>query len=289
MSSTSETRLGFLYIALAAALWGTLGIASRLVLQAGLDPLEVSFWRASLGGACFAAHAIGRRRVQVERGDLAAIAAFAAGGVSLFYFSYQNAVRDGGAALAAILLYTAHAWVAIASALWLHESLTPRKLAALAVTLLGVGLVAIGTSGAAGALHVRPSALGWGLLAGLSYSTYYLFGKRYFSRYEPTTLFMYALPLGALLLLPAVRFAPKSAATWGWLAFVAFVPTYLALLVYGAGLRRVAATHAVTIATLEPVVAALLAYAVFGETLGPLGYVGAALVLAGVLATSRQS
>jgi drug/metabolite transporter (DMT)-like permease len=28
---------------------------------------------------------------------------------------------------------------------------------------------------------------------------------------------------------------------------------------------------------------------VFGETLGPLGYVGAALVLAGVLATSRQS
>jgi DME family drug/metabolite transporter len=66
------------------------------------------------------------------------------------------------------------------------------------------------------------------------------------------------------------------------------VPTFLALQVYSAGLKRIAATSAVTVATLEPVVAALLAYLVWGEALGALGYFGAALVLAGVLVMARE-
>jgi hypothetical protein len=41
----------------------------------------------------------------------------------------------------------------------------------------------------------RGAALGWGLLAGLAYASYYLFGKRYFARYDPPTIYMYALLL----------------------------------------------------------------------------------------------
>jgi DME family drug/metabolite transporter len=100
---------------------------------------------------------------------------------------------------------------------------------------------------------------------------------------------MYALPLGALLLLPLVRFAPKGAATWGWILFVAVVPTWVALQVYGAGLKRLEATRAVTVATLEPVVAAVLAFAVWGELLSPLAYLGGALVLSGVLVTTSET
>ena len=280
--------LGYLCIALAATLWGSLGVISRLVLSAGVSPLELSFWRASLAGALFAIHALSRGRVRVARGDVGALVAFAVVGVSVFYLSYLFAVQTGGAALAAILLYTAPAWVALASAIWLHEPMTPRKLGALAVTLVGVALVAIGAPQAEGGLRIGPAALGWGLLSGLAYACYYLFGKRYFTRYEAPTLFMYALPLGALLLLPAVTFVPKSASTWGWIAFVSAVPTYLALRLYEAGLTRVEATRAVTVATLEPVIAAILAFAVWGEALRPIGYAGAALVLTGVLVMSAE-
>jgi DME family drug/metabolite transporter len=161
--------------------------------------------------------------------------------------------------------------------------MTRRKLTALALTLAGVACVALGAGSDGTALHVGAAALGWGLLSGLAYASYYLFGKRYFTRYEAATLFMYVLPLGALLLLPAVRFSAKSGVTWAWIAFLGIVPTYVALQLYEAGLRRVEATRAVTVATLEPVIAAGLAYAVWGETLRPLGYAGAALVLGGVL------
>ena len=69
---------------------------------------------------------------------------------------------------------------------------------------------------------------------------------------------------------------------------MAMFTTYLAYYVYGLGLRRVEATRAATVATLEPVVAAALAYALWGEELGAMGYAGGLLVLIGVLAIATE-
>jgi len=280
--------MGYAWIVLAAVLWGTLGPAARLALRDGVEPLELGFWRALIGGALFAAHALVQRRTRLAPRDLPAVGGFALIGVAVFYVSYFRAVNAGGAALAAILLYTAPAWVALASALWLQERLTARTAAALALTLGGVALVALGTGAGAGGVRIGGAAVAWGLVAGFAYAVYYLFGKRYFARYDAPTVLAYALPAGALALLPAVRFTAKGTTTWIVLAFIAVVPTYLAYLVYGLGLRRLPATRAATVATLEPVVAAVLAYAVWGEALRPLGYVGAVLVLAGVLVIATQ-
>jgi drug/metabolite transporter, DME family len=287
--------MGYAYIIAAALLWATIGPAARFALRAGIAPLEISFWRAAIAGLLFAVHAVMRGRLRIARRDLPAVGGFALFGVTIFYWSYFRAVELGGAALAAILLYTAPAWVALAAALWLGERLTTRKSVAVVLTLAGIAFVALGsgsgvTIGAAGAA-ARVPAFAWGLLAGLAYAVYYLFGKRYFARYEAATLFAYALPVGALLLLPAVRFAPKSASEWAVLFFLAVVPTYGAYLLYSVGLAQVEATRAATVATLEPVAAAALAYVVWGEALHGLGYAGAALVLAGVLlvATERDA
>ena len=287
--------MGYACIAAAALLWATIGPAARFALRAGIAPLEISFWRAAFAGMLFVIHAAVRGRMRVARHDLPAVGAFALLGVTILYWSYFKAVELGGAALAAILLYTAPAWVAVAATLWLGERLTARKSLAIVLTLAGIALVAVGSgsgvSGGTGSASTRVPALAWGLLSGLAYAAYYLFGKRYFARYETSTLFAYALPLGALLLLPAVTFAPKSATSWLALLFLGIVPTYGAYLFYGFGLARLEATRAATVATLEPVAAAVLAYVVWGEALRGSGYVGAALVLAGVMivATERDA
>jgi DME family drug/metabolite transporter len=287
--------VGYAYIVGAALLWATIGPSARFALQAGIAPLEIGFWRATIAGLLFALHAGVRGRLRIARTDLPAVGAFALLGVTVFYWSYFRAVQLGGAALAAILLYTAPAWVALAAALWLGERLTVRKSVAVALTLAGIALVAFGSGPAvatgASVTTTRVAALAWGLLSGLAYAGYYLFGKRYFGRYEASTLFAYALPVGAVLLLPAVRFAPKAGHEWLVLVFLAVVPTYGAYLLYSFGLARIEATRAATVATLEPVAAAALAYVVWGEALRAVGYVGAALVLAGVLvvATEREA
>ena len=151
------------------------------------------------------------------------------------------------------------------------------------LTLAGVVLVA--TAGGAN-VRISTGAIGWGLASSFAYATYYLFGKRYFPRYSVTTVFMYALLIGAVGLAPLVHWSAKTAADWAVFAWLAAVPTYAAYLVYGTGLARVEAGRAATVATLEPVATALLAYWLWQEELGARGYAGAALVLIGVLLTT---
>ncbi|MET0395324.1 MAG: EamA family transporter [Longimicrobiaceae bacterium] len=274
--------MGYLYVVCAAVLWGVLGPVSRVALQEGLNPLEVAFWRAVFAAVLFGAHAALLGRARVERRDLPAVAGFGLVGVAFLYVAYFMAVREGGAALASVLLYTAPVWVALLAALFLRERPGARQAAALGLAFAGVAGIAL-TSGGGGGVRVTPAALGWGLASGLAYALYYLFGKRFFARYDTSTLFLYALPVGALALLPLVDFAPKSPRAWMALAFVAAVPTYGSYLFYGAGLRRIDATRAATVAMVEPVVAAVAAYLAWGERWSLPGYLFAALVLAGVL------
>ncbi len=274
--------MGYLYVFCAGVLWGLLGPVSRVALQEGLGPVEIAFWRATIAAVLFGGHAVLLRRVRLARRDLPAVAGFGLVGVAFLYGAYFMAVQEGGAALAAVLLYTAPVWVAVLAALFLHERMGARKVAALALALGGVVGIAL-ASGGGGGVRVTPAALGWGLASGWAYALYYLFGKRYFERYETSTIFMYALPVGALAMLPFVEFAPKSATSWAALAFLAVVPTYGAYLFYGAGLKRIEATRAATVATVEPVVAAVAAYFAWGERWSPSGYLFAGLVLAGVL------
>ena len=87
------THLGYLLILSAALLWATLGPVARFALRAGIDPLEIGFWRAAIGGLLFAAHAGARGRLRVAPRDFPAVAAFALVGVTIFFWSDFRAVE----------------------------------------------------------------------------------------------------------------------------------------------------------------------------------------------------
>jgi len=277
--------MGYLYLLLAAFLWGLIGPVSRLAFQEGLTPLAVAFFRAGIAWVFFGLHALLLRQVRVERRDALPLLLFGLVGVSLFYGSYQLAVVYGGAALASVLLYTAPAWVALLSLVVLKEPLDRTGLLAVALTLLGVGFMCVG--GGSG-VRVLSLALFFGLLSGFTYALYYIFGKLYLPRYATPTLFLYALPMGALGLLPWVEFAPLSLRAMEALLFLGVFSTYGAYLAYYAGLKRLPATRASVVATLEPVVANLFAFLLFREVLSLWAYLGAGLVLLAVVLTVRR-
>ncbi|PNY83031.1 EamA family transporter [Deinococcus koreensis] len=274
-----------LLILCAAFLWGLLGILGKQAQQAGVAPLEVAFWRAVLAGGLYALHAAVIRSPLPRGRDLWITAAFGVAGVGVFYGSYQLAVRSGGASLASVLLYTAPAFVALMGWLFLRERLGARELLAVAGTLLGIGLISLG--GGQG-VTVTGAALAWGLVAGFTYSLYYLYGKAFFNRYHPTALLSVALPVGAVCLLPFVEFSAKTPAAWGSLGAIAVFSTYLAYLAYSAGLRHLNATRASVIASLEPVVATVLAALIFAERPAALALLGAALVIGAALSLSLK-
>ena len=276
---------GYLYIIAAAVLWGVIGPVSKLAFDQGMAPLEVAFRQAVLAWICFGGHAVVSRQVRIQLHDLPVLIVFSVTGVTLFYGSYQLAVDRGGGALSAVLLYTAPAWVTVLSRFVFKEALTLAKAMALAMTIAGV----MGISFGAGKGEYSPgvqldtTAFAFGLTAGFCYSLYYIFGKHFSGRYNSPTIFLYILPLGALLLLPWVNFSPKTAKAWGALATLAFFSTYLAYYFYYAGLRHLEASRAAITATLEPVVAAVVAYLWWQETFSIIGYAGGGLILASVV------
>lgn len=269
---------GYLFITTAAILWGILGPFSRLAFAEGLQPMEVAFWRAMLGWGFFGVHAVATRSLKMAPRDLPMVFIFAITGVTLFYGSYQIAIRYGGAALASVLLYTAPAWVTLMARLAFKELFTPLKMAALALTITGVTLVARG----GGTIQISWAALLFGLAAGFCYSLYYIFGKFFSTRYSSPNLFLYLLPIGAVTLLPWVEFSHKSLTAWGALICIAGLCTYGAYFCYYIGVRSLEASRAAITATLEPVVAAVVAFFWWGEAFGIAGYIGSALILGAV-------
>jgi drug/metabolite transporter, DME family len=280
------------FVLLAAALWALITPISRILLAADVHPVEMAVWRGSVAWLLFVAHvAIGPRRPgagarwRVDTRDLPGLAAFGVIGIAALYVALPLAVREGGAALASVLLYTAPAWVAVMSWLVLGERPGRMRLTAVALTLGGI--VAIAASGG-GTIRAGAAAIAWGLAAGLSYASLFIFGKRFFAKYEPATVFLYALPVAVLSLLPFAQLSRPGGTTLLLLLATGILSTYGAYLAYSAGLVRLEATRVATIATAEPVIASSIAFALFGETFGVVGYAGAAAVIAGVIVASRE-
>lgn len=274
---------GFVYVLAAAFMWGVIGIFAKEVLAEGITALEIAFWRATLAWGMFLIHATILKQVKVSRTDLPYLFGFGFICVTLFYGSYQIAIRDVGMAMAAVLLYTAPAWVAFMSWLVLKEKMTLTKTACVAMTIIGVGCISLGPGLLnGGGFQLNTFGLIAGLVSGFTYALYYIFGKKFLYKYPTPTIFVYALPFGALLLLPFVEFHTKSAYAWTMLLSMAAVTSYGAFNAYYAGLKRLEATRASVIATFEPVVAAVFAYIIFGEKFSMLGYMGSCLIIAAV-------
>jgi DME family drug/metabolite transporter len=279
---------GYAFIVAAAVLWGMIGPFSRLAFQEGIAPMEVAFWRALLAWILFGGHAIIRREVRLYPKDIPYILVFGVCGVSLFYFAYQMAVKQGGAAMAAVLLYTAPAWVIILSRIFLKESITPTKILALVLTLIGISAISMGKDAGQGSSPISVSAIAFGLTSGFCYSLYYIFGKYFTGRYSSYNLFLYVLPIGAMGLLPWVTFAPKTPTCWLALMSLVIISTYGANSCYYLGLKYLDAGRASITATIEPVVAAVVAYFWWNEVITVQSYMGGVVILCAVILMIRS-
>jgi len=279
---------GYAFIVAAAVLWGMIGPFSRLAFREGISPMEVAFWRALLAWVLFGGHAIIRHEVRLRRKDVPYILIFGVCGVSMFYFAYQMAVKQGGAALASVLLYTAPVWVIVLSRIFLKETITSNKITAMVLTLIGISAISMGKNAGHGGSPVSVSAILFGLSSGFCYSLYYIFGKHFSGRYSSYNLFLYVLPVGALGLLPWVTFTPKSQTAWLAIVSLVIISTYGANSCYYLGLKYLDAGRASITATLEPVVAAVVSYFWWGEVFTLQSYMGSAVILSAVVLMIRS-
>ncbi len=136
---------GYVLIALAARMWGTLGFFFRVLHDTfGFSALTVAFLRAGIAALLLAPVAVIARPSQfaVSRRALCFFILYGLIGVAAFYFFYVQAVIQTSVTTAVVLLYTAPAFVTLIAWKAWGEPLTARKLGALALAFSGCVLVA---------------------------------------------------------------------------------------------------------------------------------------------------
>lgn len=275
----------------AAALWGAIAIFVKALAAAGLSPIEIAALRAFGAALLLFVWLLCRDRAALRVAPRDCRYFVGTGVLSLLFFNYCyfSAIERSSIAVAASLLYTAPAFVALLSAAFLDEAFTARQGGAAAATLLGCALVSGLQPGGA---PLSPAALFFGLGSGLGYALYSIFGKYALRRYGAPTISFYTFlfaSLGALPFLDAGRLAAALAAGDALLyaCGVAALCTVLPYLLYTRGLKGMPAGKASVLATAEPLVAALFGALCFGETLDAAKLAGIGLILGAVLLLNR--
>jgi drug/metabolite transporter (DMT)-like permease len=213
--------------------------------------------------------------------------------VGLFHVLWVYAVDQIGVAPAHVFNYTAPAFVVLFSWLLWREPITRGMLAALLLTFVGCVFVARAYDWSQFQLNWKGTLVG--LATGITWATYSIFSKISLQRHSPWTLITYAFGLSALVILlaqPARALSfpwSQPRHVWIWLWLLALVPTVTGFCLYTWALRYLSASGAIITATTETVLAALLAYLLFGEVLAPLQILGAALIVLGLVSISKES
>ena len=155
-----------------------------------------------------------------------------------------------------------------------------------AIGIAGVGMVLVGLTGGDGSGHVVPLGALLAIASSAWYAGYLLAGERIVKNVRPLVLGCLIATGGAIgfsagsLALGQLQFEFGSRA-WLWFALSALLSTVFAVTAVMAGMDRVGPSVAGLLTSFETPATIVYATIVFGETLSPWQWVGAALVLGG--------
>ncbi len=276
--------IGALLIAISAASFGTLAIFGRYAYADGIDTFTLLFLRFTFSAILMGAFLAFRHEGLPRGRTLLLLVGMGAIGYVGQSFSYLSAIKYASAGLVALLLYLYPTFVAVLSAIFLKEKFTPIKVAALVLATLGAALTA------------NPQGGQWlGVLFALAsaaiYSVYIIVGdgvmKKVSAIPSSTVIFASAgLVYGVLTAINKPHW-PASSAGWLAVAGITLIATVIPVTTFLAGLKRIGATNAAMLSTLEPVVTVILAAWLFAESLAPVSLLGGGLILAAVIMLTK--
>ncbi|MFI6452578.1 EamA family transporter [Streptosporangium amethystogenes] len=274
------------------------GPMAKYLITAGLTPIEAVWARmAGAGLLLVAALAVIRpRALRIPRSRLpffGLYAVMAVAGVQSLYFVAITRLPVGIALLLVCMApVMVVAWVRLVRRIRLARA----AYAGAVVAVVGLGIVVEAWQ------EVRLDALGMllGLLAGACSAGYFLMNDSFGDEVDPLGLIAWGMTGAAVVLIPFARpwdilwdafmVSATPAAGGGrmlpvlvaylWMVLVATVVAYI----LGVNaVRRLSAAVGATVASLEVIGGAIVAWALVGETLGAFQIVGGLIVLSGAL------
>ena len=282
---SSETSVGraTLLIILSALSFGSISVLTVLVTGAGVPLLTAMAWRYVLGAILLGAVARPRQLRSVPMQRVLQLLVIGGCGQALITYLSLHALEYIPVGPLAFLFYTYPAWVALIAAIRRTEKLTPVRIIALTLALVGVTImVGVPTE------KLNPVGVFLALGSALLYSVY-LPALEHAQEGVPSIIATLLLIAGAATtfviaaLLTGELFLPAGGAVWSEILVLTLVSTVIAFLTLIKGLAVLGPVRTAIIATVEPFFTATLGILVLGNQLSTATLMGGILIAAAVL------
>jgi len=281
-------------IPLAALVLGgaAIGGSPIFVRLSEVGPLATAFWRVALALIPLLIFALARREKSAIRpASLADGFMLVLPGLFLAtdLVTWHLSIHMTSVANATLLANLAPIFVAVIGWLFLRAQISGLFLLGLATAMVGIVTL---KGGLAGLAHGDLRGDGLATVAALFYAGYILVIGRLRSRFDTLQIMIWSTAAAAVCLLPIALLAegvmlPPSLFGWSMLIGLAFISHAGGQVAITYALAYLPPAFSSLTLLLQPVVAALLAWILLAEAIGPLQAIGGAVVLVGILIARR--
>ncbi len=290
--------MGYLFGFIAALLFGANGSLTKVILDNGLNPAQVTQFRTL--GTCILAGAVllvvDRSAFRLKPRQIAVMAVLGIAGIAALQVTYAYAIQLLPVGIALLFEYLAVLIVAVVAFFFLKEKVRPRLWIAIGLVLVGLAVVAQVWSST-----LDPFGVFMALLAAVTLAIYFLVGERQVTATSPLAVAFWTSGFAALAWAPFSGWWNVDATVLGssvslggnleaivlplWLPLLSLIVlgSFAPFLFSFAAIGRLKATPAGIVASSEVIFAFVVAWLWLGEQLDALQLVGAGVVLVGII------
>ena len=276
-------------------MWGCMGLLVRPLNEIGLVTMDICFLRGFVTFIVMLAGLLifDRNAIKIKLKDIWCFIGTGTLSVTFFNFCYFKTITLTSLSVAAVLLYTAPAFVMIMSSFLFKEKMTGKKIAALAIAFVGCVLVS-GVINGSGTLNAKGVLVGLG--AGFGYALYSIFGRYALQRgYNSITITFYTFVFATLATVfmadvsSIINIVETRPGLSIYAAFMILFVTLFPYLCYTKGLSGMENGTASVIASIEPVMATVLGILIYKEEITFVNAFGMILVLGSIVILNSNS
>ena len=277
----------YLLIAIAAILWGSMGILAKLAYTYGINPLTLIALRLAISSSTVLVPSalLKRSFFKIQKTHIPNFVLFGIFAVALQRLTYFYAIQLTTVTIAVILFYTYPVFVSIYGHKSKGEKVSSLTIIAIPLTFMGVALVvkAYETSW----INANLPGIIVGLASSILFAQYFIQAKEFRKHYTNWTLMIYGDTIGALILTPITFTSINEIINYPlelWLIIltIAWVPSLLAYLLYSYAIKHAEYSKGSILGVLEPLSAAILSTIILKESLTAPQIIGMIMALTGV-------
>jgi drug/metabolite transporter (DMT)-like permease len=280
-----DRLIGVFLVTLSAILFSTNPIFARMSYDAGANPETYLFIRFLIASPVMFLIMMARGYA-IPRGKLLFSLILIGGIATGTTFCFYTAIRLAPVNLIIVITYMYPTMVTLLSAVFLKQSITGFKIAALLMTTVGI-VFAIGMDSGGYVLGII-LAVG----TAICHSFFLILGSLSIQKAGPfpaTTIIIFsgAIIYGIYVSIQGPQW-PMNISGWYAIMASALFSTALGLITFFAGLKRIDTANAAIISTFEVVVTVALAIIILGETLSLPKILGAGMVISAVVILAKS-